>query len=588
MPKTRRDVRRTGIWPLSYLGVEPVAPPLLLTDNRAPTTQDYKNFNVGTLWVDRSTAPNEDIWMLVNKDNNVARWLRISVVTAPLETLTGNVGGAVGPDALDNIDILGSGPFIFTGNPATWTLTLSHDGTLATQYDGNTGSATPAAGILQILGGTNATTVAGGNTVTINVDGTVASSYVTNAGTATPAAGVLNVLGGELIGTTGAGNTVTANLDRGTDGQLIIAATGAASAYANLTSSGGTINITEGANTLNIDVSSVPPSNLGYTNIGMTVDTGASTITIHSADGTAFSASNVGTVTFASKATPGIFVTCNVTSNVSMDWSNMDGNTMGTEGSKAWADQLPLYVYAVLNDAENDCTFGLARMPHHAASGITANIGTPATPNADEDISLFLFESVTITDYDDNPVVVLGSVKATKNASDQWTFIALKGGSTGIGGFVLGTVFSMPPLQNGAVNNHVFTVGASTVPTFVGSHMYYGITPDGTIIIDLALNGVSVIGVGGNTLYVSAPLNGTLIRNAGTFNVASQSVSVVAKQGTYRGLYIDGKQPNGFFGIEFVKIENVRLYPVDFDTVTGAASQLAGSIGYTLQNNQLP
>jgi hypothetical protein len=263
MPKTRRDSRKTGIWPLSYLGVEPVSPPLLLTDNRAPTTQDYKNFNVGTLWIDRSTAPIEDVWILVNKDNNVARWLRMNVVVSPLETLTGDVGGAVSPDALQNIDILGSGPYIFTGNPAAWSLTLSDDGTIATQYDGDTGSAVPAAGVLNILGGTNATTVAGGNTVTINIDGTVASSYVTDAGTATPAAGVLNVLGGELIGTTGVGNTVTANLDRGTDGQVIIGATGATSAYANITSIGGTLTISNGPNTINLEVAGGGPVTAG-------------------------------------------------------------------------------------------------------------------------------------------------------------------------------------------------------------------------------------------------------------------------------------------------------------------------------------
>lgn len=42
-----------------------------------------------------------------------------------IETLTGNSGGAVGPDAAFNINILGSGDLTFVGNPATNTLTLS-------------------------------------------------------------------------------------------------------------------------------------------------------------------------------------------------------------------------------------------------------------------------------------------------------------------------------------------------------------------------------------------------------------------------------------------------------------------------------
>lgn len=42
-----------------------------------------------------------------------------------VETLTGNTGGAVGPDALDNINIIGIGAVNVSGNPATNTLTIS-------------------------------------------------------------------------------------------------------------------------------------------------------------------------------------------------------------------------------------------------------------------------------------------------------------------------------------------------------------------------------------------------------------------------------------------------------------------------------
>jgi len=297
---TRKDTRRSGIWPLAYMGVEPVAPVLLLTDNRAPTANDYDNFNVGTWWINRATAPNEELWILVNKDNNVARWIQFLTGLSGIQTLTGDFGGAVGPDGALNIDILGSGAYLFTGNPGTNTLTLSDDGTVATQYDADVGSAVPAAnilniigdgtytdtvgagntitinftpdawadtytcdvgnavpvaGVLNVLGGTRCSTTGAGNTVTIDVDASnLAASFPTDSGTATPdAAGVLNVLGGEVINTSGAGNTVTTNLDRGTDGQVIIGATGATSAYANITSTGGTIAITNGANTINLE-----------------------------------------------------------------------------------------------------------------------------------------------------------------------------------------------------------------------------------------------------------------------------------------------------------------------------------------------
>lgn len=56
--------------------------------------------------------------------NNVAGSLPSTVV----ETLTGNSGGAIGPDASHNINILGSGGVTVAGNPGTNTLTISVSG----------------------------------------------------------------------------------------------------------------------------------------------------------------------------------------------------------------------------------------------------------------------------------------------------------------------------------------------------------------------------------------------------------------------------------------------------------------------------
>lgn len=41
-----------------------------------------------------------------------------------IATLTGNTGGAVGPDGADNINIIGSGPITVSGNSGTNTLTI--------------------------------------------------------------------------------------------------------------------------------------------------------------------------------------------------------------------------------------------------------------------------------------------------------------------------------------------------------------------------------------------------------------------------------------------------------------------------------
>jgi hypothetical protein len=42
-----------------------------------------------------------------------------------VETLTGNTGGPVGPDASDNINVIGDGTITIAGNPGTNTLTAS-------------------------------------------------------------------------------------------------------------------------------------------------------------------------------------------------------------------------------------------------------------------------------------------------------------------------------------------------------------------------------------------------------------------------------------------------------------------------------
>ncbi len=90
-----------------------------------------------------------------------------------VETLTGNTGGPVGPDLLDNINIIGDGTTItVAGSAITNTLTisaLSSGG--ATSFPTDSGTATPDSnGNLQILGGENINTSAATNVVTVNLN----------------------------------------------------------------------------------------------------------------------------------------------------------------------------------------------------------------------------------------------------------------------------------------------------------------------------------------------------------------------------------------------------------------------------------
>jgi len=121
------------------------------------------------------------------------------------ETITGNSGGAVGPDVSNNINFVGDGTTInIVGNPATFTLTASVIANYILQVNADTGSATPTAGILTLAGGNNIGTSATGSTVTVNLDGT--TNHAVQVGNASGSLTSLTVgaTGELLVGATGA------------------------------------------------------------------------------------------------------------------------------------------------------------------------------------------------------------------------------------------------------------------------------------------------------------------------------------------------------------------------------------------------
>lgn len=109
-----------------------------------------------------------------------------------LQSLTGDTGGAVFPDANQNIFTLGTaGNITVTGNPGTNTLTWNIGGSVATTYQEDVGTATPALNILNVVGDGNFISTSGaGNTITIS------GSYVQNTWTPTLA------FGGSSVGIT--------------------------------------------------------------------------------------------------------------------------------------------------------------------------------------------------------------------------------------------------------------------------------------------------------------------------------------------------------------------------------------------------
>ena len=195
-----------------------------------------------------------------------------------LESLTGNSGGPVFPDASENINIVGSPPIDVTGNPGTNTLTIDTNGTLAVTYTEDAGTATAASDNLNVFGDApqGSVTSGAGDTITItNSDASETqkgvSELATDAevidGSDTTKTIVPTSLKAKLGVQTqngiafGDGDTMSLKwTDEPGDGELIIGATGSSPAAASITSTGGTITITPGPNTLNLEAGTTVPT----------------------------------------------------------------------------------------------------------------------------------------------------------------------------------------------------------------------------------------------------------------------------------------------------------------------------------------
>lgn len=155
-------------------------------NDRDPSPQDI-NYPIQKKWLNTSS---NTYWELkeFTAFNGITSAVWIKIASQQLvESLTGNSGGAVLPVPVgsNNIFVVGDGTFITTvGTPLTGTLTIEPAGGLATSYVEDTGTAVPAAGVLNVLGGTAIHTVGSGNTITINGKG-VAYAYTNVVGPVT-------------------------------------------------------------------------------------------------------------------------------------------------------------------------------------------------------------------------------------------------------------------------------------------------------------------------------------------------------------------------------------------------------------------
>lgn len=180
-----------------------------LDQSRAPTSSDYKNFQIFDLWI----WEGQSAWILIDKTATAGTWVQMASSGTGILTITGDTGGAVGPDGNENINLISAAHLTVTGDAGTNTLTISLDDTIVDQFDADSGSAIASGGILNVIGAGGISTTGAGDTITITAGPTVGTFYFTDAGTAVPSLNTLNILGGTGVSTTGVGATVTINAE---------------------------------------------------------------------------------------------------------------------------------------------------------------------------------------------------------------------------------------------------------------------------------------------------------------------------------------------------------------------------------------
>jgi len=182
-------------------------------DSRDPISGingDFKNFKIFDNWINEN-GPRA--FIMVERTANSGIWVQMATSGSGILTITGDTGGPISADGLNNINLISGPNLSVDGDPTVNTLNITIDDTIASDYPTDSGTAIPVGGELNIFGAGGTNTSGAGNTVTVTSGPTVPTSFTEDAGTATPVANNLNIFGGTSIATTGAGDTVTINAD---------------------------------------------------------------------------------------------------------------------------------------------------------------------------------------------------------------------------------------------------------------------------------------------------------------------------------------------------------------------------------------
>jgi hypothetical protein len=169
---------------------------------------------------------------------------------------------------------------------------------------------------------------------------------------------------------------------------------------------------------------------------------------------------------------------------------------------------MPAFIYAVLNDDEDDVTFAISRVPHRNVAPALGNMAKSGSAVATTQGSFFCLDSsVNVDDYDTNPCIALGSISMTKDAADAWTILSFSN-FTGLGRFTEGGFYTYPANQNGATSSCLSSTNpADTLPTFASVGRGYSINRLGWCVVNWGFNNTNTSGSGTGDIKVHLPFN---------------------------------------------------------------------------------
>lgn len=318
------STRLSGRNPLAYLGVEALTPPNMITSPVSPTAES-RNANVGDYWLNTT---NSNLYILASLSDMIATWVLIHSTVSSIDFVT-NSGTAI--PAANIINLFGGTGITTSASGNTIDVILSTPVSIANGGT-NATSMTNSNGVVYFNGTSLVTTTVGtaGQILTSQGVGmpphfaanTASSTFNADSGSATPSAGVITLHGTGDITTSATGSTVTF---AGAGVTTVNTGSGSATASSNaITIAGGT--------------------GIATTGSGSTVTiaaTGALTQTFAADSGTA--TPSAGTITMAggsniSTSAAGSTVTYNVSgaTNHAVQVGNAGGSltslTVGTNG----------------------------------------------------------------------------------------------------------------------------------------------------------------------------------------------------------------------------------------------------------------